>query len=152
MDQMMDPRAFEAIVAAAPYVTEGAAEVGKTVAEGAGQGVGAVLVHELFGKLKGVLRKKSGDERLTEAADELVDDPDSEGRRMVLAEMLEASGVEGDPEVKAAARELLEAVRAQPGGEQHATNIMAAVGKYIAQAGPGGTAKVWVNRPEGQEG
>lgn len=152
MENIMDPRAWEAIVAAAPYVAGEAAEAGKTVAEGAGQGVGVVAVQELFGKLKGVLRKKSGDERLTEAADELVADPDSEGRRKVLSEKLEASGVEEDPEVRAVARELLDAVRAQPGGEQRAANAMTAMGKYIAQAGPGGAANVTVNRPEGREG
>jgi hypothetical protein len=150
---MMDPRALEAIVAALPYVAEGAEHVSRTVGEGAGQAVGAALVTEAFGKLKSVLRKKSGgDGRVTESVDELVADPESEGRRMVLAERLKAAGAEEDPEVRAAARELLDAVRAQPGGEQHAATAMTAVGKYIAQAGPGATASVWVSRPEGREG
>lgn len=153
MDQMMDPRALEAIVSALPYLAEGAAEVGQTVAEGAGQGVGAVVVNEAFEKLKNVLRKKSGDDgSVTKSVDELVVDPESEGRKLVLAEKLEAVGADGDPEARAAARELLDAVRAQPGGEQHAANVMTAVGKYIAQADRGAKASVWVNRPEGREG
>jgi len=152
MDQMMDPRALEAIVAALPYVVEGAEQAGQTVGEGAGQAVGAGLVNAAFGKLKSVLRKKSGDDgRVTKSVDELVANPESDGRKRTLAEELEAADADEDPEVKAAARELLDAVKAQPGGEQHVMNVMNAVGNYIAQAGPGGTAQVKIDRPEGRE-
>lgn len=152
MDQMTDPRVWEAIVAAAPYAAEGAAEVGRTVGEGAGQAAGAAIVAESLGKLKGLLRRKSDDGgRVEEAVDEVVAEPESEGQRLVLAERLAASGANGDPEVGAAARELLEAVRAQPGGERRVENAMTAVGKYIAQADRGGTASVRVNRSEGGE-
>lgn len=153
MEEIIDARAWEAFVAAAPYIADGAAEVGKTAAEGAGQAVGAVALQEAFRKLKALVRGQSeGGEEAAKAADELVADPDSERRRTVLAERLEASGVDGDPEVRTAARELLDAVRSRPGGEQRVTNIMNAVGKYVAQAGPGGTANVTVNRPEGRKG
>ena len=153
MEQMMDPRALEAIIAALPYVAEGAAQAGQTVGEGAGQAVGTGLVHAAFGKLRSALRKGSSDEdRVTKSVDELVVDPKSEGRKLTLAEQLEASGADENPEVRAAARELLDAVKAQPGGEQHVANVMTAVGRYIAQADRGGTANVWVNRPEGREG
>lgn len=153
MDQIIDPRALEAIVSALPYVAEGATEVGQTVGEGVGQGVGAVLINEAFGKLKNVLRKKFDDDgSVTKSVDELVVDPESEARKLLLAEKLEAVGAEGDTEVRAAARELLDAVRAQPGGEQHAANVMTAVGKYIAQADRGGTAQVNVTRFEDREG
>lgn len=153
MEEIMDARAWEAIVAAAPYVADGAAEAGKAAAEGAGQAVGAVGIHEAFQRLKALVRRKSvRGEEAAKAADELVADPNSDGRRTVLAEKLEASGVEGDPEIRAAAQELLDAVRSQPGGEQRVTNVMTAVGKYVAQAGPGGMANVSVNRPEGREG
>lgn len=149
----MDARAWEAIVSAAPYVAGGAAEAGKAAAEGAGQAVGAVAVQEAYRKLMGRVRGKAKDGgQAARAADELVADPDSEGRRAVLAEKLRASGVEGDPEVRAAAEELLGAVRAQPGGEQRVANAMTAVGKYIAQADRGGSASVTVTRPEGSEG
>lgn len=152
MDQMMDPRALEAFVAATPYVAEGATEVAKTIAEGAGEGVGAIIVKEAFVKLKECLRRKGSDGgRAADAAEELIVDPDSEGRKLVLAEKLEAAGADEDPEVRVAARELLEAVKAQPGGEQHVANTMTAIGKYIAQAAPGGTASVWANRPEAGE-
>ncbi len=146
---MADPRVWEAIVAAAPY----AAEVGQTVGEGAGQAAGAAIVTEALGKLKGLLHRKSGDdERVEEAVDEVIAEPDSEGQRLVLAERLAASGADADPEVGAAARKLLEAVRAQPGGEQRVENVMTAVGKYIAQADRAGRASVRVNRPEESEG
>jgi hypothetical protein len=153
MDQMMDPRALEAILSALPYVADAAEHAGQTVGEGAGEAVGAALVNAAFGKLKGVLHKKSGgDDKVAKSVDELVANPGSEGRRLTLAEELNAADVDEDPEVKAAARELLDAVRAQPGGERHVANVMTASGNYIAQAGPGGTARVWVNRPEGREG
>lgn len=87
-----------------------------------------------------------------DAIDELVAEPESEGRKMLLAEKLQAAHADEEPELRTAARELLDAVKAQPGGEQHVANTMIAVGKYIAQAGPGGTANVSVNRPESQEG
>ena len=146
----MDASALEAILAAAPYVANGAAEVGKTIAEGAGEGVGAIMVKEAFVKLKERLRGKGDEgERAADAADELVADPDSEGRKLLLAEKLEAAGADEDPEVSIAARELLEAVRIQPGGEQH---IQQARGMYIAQADHGSTANVNVEhsskRPE----
>ena len=148
----MDPGAFEAIVAALPYLAEGAEQAGETMVEGAGQAVGAGLVNAAFGKMKSVLRKKGGDEgKVTKSVDELVANPDSQGRKLTLAEELEASGANEDPEVRAAARELIDAVRAQPGGEQHVTNVMNAVGNFIAQAGPGGMAEVKVERPEGRE-
>lgn len=153
MEQVTDPRMLEAIIAAAPYAAEGAAEVGRTVGEGAGEAVGAAIVAEALGKLKSVLRKKSGgEEGLTKSVEELVDEPGSDGRALVLAEKLETSGLEEDPEVKAATRELLDAVRSQPGGEQRMSNVMTAVGKNIAQADRGGTARVSVNRPEDREG
>ncbi len=152
MEQMIDPRVLEAIVAAAPYAAGGAAEVGRTVGEGAGQAVGAAIVTEAFGKLRDHLRRKSGDDgRVAKSVDEVVAEPDSEGLRLVLAERLAASGADGDPEVGAAARELLDAVRAQPGGERRVENAMIAVGKYIAQADHGGTARVKVERPERRE-
>jgi len=153
LEEIMDARAWEAIVAAAPYVADGASEAGKAAAEGAGQAVGAAGIHEAFRKLKALVRGKSDrGEEAAKAADELLADPESDGRRTVLAEKLEASGVEGDPEVRAAAQELLDAVRSRPGGEQRVVNVMNAVGRYVAQAGPGGTANVTVNRSESREG
>lgn len=153
MEQMTDPRVLEAIVAATPYVADGATEVGRTVADGAGEAVGALAVQGAFGKLRDLLKRKGGDEeQAADAIDELVAEPESEGRKMLLAEKLEAARADDDPELRSAARELIDSVRAQPGGEQHIKNTMTAVGKYIAQAGPGGTANVSVNRPEGQEG
>ena len=149
MDQMADPRVWEAIVAAAPY----AAEIGQTVGEGAGQAAGAAIVTEALEKLKNLLHRKSeDDERVEEAVDEVIAKPDSEGQRLVLAERLAASGADADPEVRAAAQELIDAVRAQPGGEQRVTNVMSAVGRNIAQADRGGTASVRVNQPEDREG
>lgn len=153
MEQMTDPEVFRAILSATPYVARGAAEVGTTVAEGAGEAVGALGVQQAFEKLRALLKRKDGnEEQVVDAVDELVAEPESEGRKMLLAEKLEAARADEDSELRSAARELLDAVKAQPGGEQHVANTMTAVGKYIAQAGPGGTAKVLVNRPEGREG
>ena len=149
----MDARAWEAIVAAAPYVAGTAAEAGKAAAEGAGQAVGTVAVQEAFRRLVERLRGRSaGGEEAAKAAEELAAEPDSEGRRTVLAEKLRASGVDEDPEVRSAAEELLGAVRRQPGGEQRVANVMTAVGRNIAQADRGGRASVRVTGPEGREG
>ena len=149
----MDARAWEAIVAAAPHVAGTAGEAGKAATEGAGQAVGAVAVQEAFRRLVERLRGRStGGEEAAKAAEELAAEPDSEGRRTVLAEKLRASGAEGDPEVRAAVEELLGAVSRQPGGEQRVANVMTAVGRNIAQADRGGNANVWVTEPEGREG
>ena len=123
------------------------AAIGSTVASGAGQAVGENVANDAYAKLKATLKRKLGDDnQAVEAIDKLEENPDSQGRKAVLEEQVQASGADQDPEIRQAAQEVLEQLRAQPGGEQHVQN---AVGSYIAQADRGSTAEVRVNQPEG---
>ena len=132
----MEPITFTAILAA----------IGATIASGAGQAVGENMINEAYAKLKATIKRKLGDDnQVVEAVDKLEEKPDSQGRKAVLEEEVQASGADRDPEIRQAAQELLEQLRAQPGGEQHVQN---AVGSYIAQADRGSTAEVRVNQPE----
>ena len=68
--------------------------------------------------------------------------PNSGGRKQIVAEELANAGADEDPELVAAAEQVLAKLQELPQGEgQH---IMQAVGSYIAQADRGGTAKVTV--------
>ncbi|MGJ6962043.1 hypothetical protein ACSDR0_09025 [Streptosporangium sp. G11] len=118
------------------------------VAAGLSSGVrnaGENLLSDSYQALKGLLKRKFGAEsKVARAVDELEERPDSAPRKDVLAEEVEASGAGADAEVVAAARRLLDHLRAQPGGEAH---VQHAVGSYIAQADRSGRAEVRVNQP-----
>ena len=129
----MEPITFTAIVAALGIIVEGA-----------GRAVGQNVATDAYEKLKATLRQRFGDDSdVVEAVDKLEQKPDSKGRKQTLQEEVEASGADHDPEVREAAQELLDQVKAQPGGEQ---NIQKARGSYIAQADRGSTATVNVDR------
>ena len=131
----MDPITFTAIVAA----------LSAGVATGVGKVVESAVV-EAYQGLKATLRRRFGDDSdVVEAIDKLEQKPDSEARKALLQEEVEATGVDRDPEVRKAAQDLLDRVEAQPSGEQH---VQYARGSYIAQADRGSTAEVRVNRPE----
>jgi hypothetical protein len=131
----MEPITFTAILAAL-----------SVIAAGAGGAVGQNLATDAYEKLKATLRRRFGDDSdVVEAVDKLEQKPDSKGRKQTLQEEVEASGADQDPEVREAAQELLDQVKAQPGGEQHIQN---AIGSYIAQADRGSTAAVNVNQPK----
>lgn len=131
----MDPITFTAIVAA----------LSAGVATGVGKVVESTVVDAYQG-LKATLRRRFGDDSdVVEAVDKLEQKPDSEARKALLQEEVEAAGVDRDPEVRKAAQDLLDRVEAQPSGEQH---VQYARGSYIAQADRGSTAEVRVNRPE----
>jgi hypothetical protein len=129
----MDPITFTAIVAA----------LSAGVATGAGKVVETALVDAYQG-LKSTLKRKSGDSsKVVEAVERLEQKPDSETRKSLLQEEVEAAGIDQDPEVRNAAQELLDRVKSQPGGEQH---IQHARGTYVAQADRSSSATVDVNR------
>jgi hypothetical protein len=131
----VDPITFTAIVAA----------LSAGVATGVGKVVESAVVDAYQG-LKATLRRRFGDDSdVVEAVDKLEQKPDSEARKALLQEEVEAAGVDRDPEVRKAAQDLLDRVEAQPNGEQH---VQYARGSYIAQADRGSTAEVRVNRPE----
>jgi HetE-like protein len=130
----MEPITFTAIVAA----------LSAGVAAGVGK-VGESALVDAYQGLKAALKRKFGDQsEVVEAVDMLEKRPDSEGRRVTLKEEVERAKVDEDPDLKQAAQELLDRLKAQPGGEQH---IQSAIGSYIAQADRGSTATVNVDRP-----
>jgi len=112
------------------------------IAKGAGQAAGEKLANDAYEKLKTILKRKFGeDSEVVKSVENLEARPESWGRKQTLEEEVEASGADQDPEVREAAQQLLDQLRAQPGGEQHIQN---AVGSYIAQADRGSTAEVRV--------
>lgn len=129
----MEPITFTAIVAAlSAGVVSGVGEVGKSA-----------LV-DAYNGLKETLKRRFGDQsEVVEAVDMLESRPDSEARKGMVEEEIERVEVDQDPEVRQAAQELLNLLKAQPGGEQHIQN---AVGSYIAQADRSSTATVNVDR------
>jgi len=129
----MEPITVTAIVAA----------LSAGVAMGAGKVVENALVDAYQG-LKAALKRKFGDDsEVVKAVDQLEQQPDSEGRKGMLQEEVEAVGADEDPDIRQAAQQLLELLKVQPGGEEH---IQHARGSYIAQADRGSTATVDVNR------
>lgn len=120
--------------------------IATTVAQGAGQAVGENVVNDIYARLKQTLADKFGrGSDVLRSVETLEAKPDSDGRKQMLQEEVEASGADRDPEISAIAQELLDTVAAQPNGEQHIQN---ARGNYIAQADRSSTAQVNVNRPE----
>ncbi len=121
----MDPITFTAIVAALGII-----------AEGAGRAVGQNLATDAYEKLKTtLLKRKFGDHsEVVKAVDTVEEDPKSDWRQGMLKEKLERAGADQDPEVRKAAQDLLDQLKAQPDGEQH---VQYARGNYIAQADRG---------------
>jgi len=77
------------------------------------------VVQDAYGALKSLLAKKFGaTSELVATADALEKNPDSAGRRETLKEEIAAAHADGDEEIIAAARALIEAIKSRPGGEQ----------------------------------
>jgi hypothetical protein len=71
-----------------------------------------------------VLRKFGADSDLADAVKKLEKQPDSKGRQDTLKEDAEAAGADKDEEIIKAAQALLDAVKAQPGGEKAVRDII----------------------------
>ena len=127
-----------------PVTTAIVAALAAGVIKGVGK-VGENVLGDAYAGLKATLKRKfGGDSEVVKAVDNLEAKPDSTGRKEMLKEEVEAAGADQDPDVRRAAQQLLEQLKAQPGGEQHIQN---AIGSFIAQADRGGTATVNVDRP-----
>jgi hypothetical protein len=63
-----------------------------------------------------VLHKFGADHKVAKAIEELEQEPDSDGWKLVLQEAAKKSGADKDEEIIKAAQALLEAVKAQAGG------------------------------------
>jgi hypothetical protein len=102
-------------------------------------------IADAYQGLKSLVMKKFGhDSDAAEAIDKLEAKPDSDGKKQVLAEELNAVNSSSDPELVSAAQSLLALIKALPQGEKH---IQFAQGTGIAQADRGSTATVTMNTP-----
>ncbi len=78
-----------------------------------------------YNKLKElVLRKFGEDSDLVDAVKKLEQKPDAPARQQLLKEETAAAGADKDEEIIKAAQALLEAVKAQPGGEKAVRDII----------------------------
>lgn len=71
-----------------------------------------------------VLRKFGADHKVAKAIEELEQEPDSDGRKLVLQEAAKKAGADKDEEIIKAAQALLDAVKAQPGGADAVRSIV----------------------------
>ena len=128
----MDPVTLAIIAAIAAGVAKGAGDVAESA------------VGDAYRRLKQLLARKFGHApNIVRAIDDAEAKPESEARKSVLREEIEASSAAKDPEVLALARQLLE----QLGNPAAGVNVQQAKGSYIAQAGQGGNAQVHVGSP-----
>lgn len=115
-------------------------------AAGATAAPAMAMLAEKYQNLKDGLKLAFGaGSDLAGALDGLENNPESDGRRAVLAEEMEKAGAQQNQEIVAAAQALLDAIKEQPGGEQA---LQIAMGNNIAQADRGSTATVNVNSPD----
>jgi hypothetical protein len=100
-------------------------------------------IGDAYGALKALLgRAFGGGSDVVAAIDQLEKNPNSEGRKQIVAEELANAKADANPELVAAAEQVLAKLQELPHGERQ--HIMQAVGSYIAQADRGSTAKVTV--------
>ena len=77
-------------------------------------------IKDAYQALKSLISKKLGAQHeVVRAVDRLEQKPDSTGRQQTLQEEVKGAGVENDDEILAAARSLIEKIKAQPGGGDH---------------------------------
>jgi hypothetical protein len=128
----MDPITTALVAAATAGATAGLTDTAKAAIGDAYTGLKA-LIKDAFGAGNSV----------TEAAERLEAKPDSEGRKLEVAEAVAESKAAERADIVAAADALLAKLKETPAGAQH---IQSAVGSYIAQAAGGSTATVSVPR------
>lgn len=128
----MDPVTLAVIAAIAAGLAKGAGDVAESALVDAYRGLKQLLVRK-FGRGSDVVKAIDGAEAR----------PESEARKSVLHEEVEASGAGSDPEIIAAAERLLQHLGGQTGG----VNVQQAKGSYIAQAAADGHAQVNVGVP-----
>jgi hypothetical protein len=102
------------------------------------------IVSDAYNGLKNLIKSKFGhDSTLASAVNVLEAKPDSADLQGLVKNQLEASKAAEDPEIKSAAQQLYDLVKAQPGGAELVNQI--ATGNYIAQASGGSTATVTIS-------
>lgn len=87
--------------------------------------LGSAAVLGAYQAVKTLVQRKFGAEhKMTKAIEELEQEPDSDGWKLVLQEAAKKSGADKDEEIIKAAQALLDAVKAQPGGEKAVQQII----------------------------
>lgn len=87
--------------------------------------LGSAAVLGAYQGVKALVQRKFGtDNKMTKAIEELEQEPDSPGRKMLLQEAAAKAGADKDEEIIKAAQALLDAVKAQPGGEKAVQQII----------------------------
>lgn len=87
--------------------------------------LGSAAVLGAYQAVKALIQRKFGtDNKMTKAIEELEQEPDSPGRKMLLQEAAAKAGADKDEEIIKAAQALLDAVKAQPDGEKVVQNIV----------------------------
>jgi len=121
------------------------AAVAAGIAASAGK-VGESLITDAYSALKQAIKNKLGiDSKAAKAVEELEQDAESEGQKLVLKEQLKKAGAEQDADLVRLATVVLEQLKAQPGGAQI---VQQATGSYIAQASQGSSASVNVDKKD----
>lgn len=117
------------------------------VSAGLGSGVTNVAekaITNSYEALKNLLKEKFGEKSdVVEAVNRFEKKPESEGRKQMLQEEVAEAMVKQDPDILKLAEALLRLIESQPDRGRFSQQ---ASGSYIAQAGPGGSASVQVNR------
>lgn len=86
--------------------------------------LGATIINDAYQAFKAALQQKYGvNSDLLDAVDSLEKKPDSESRRDVVQEEVEAAEANKDVDIREAAQALIEAVKSQPGGEEYVQQI-----------------------------
>ena len=87
--------------------------------------LGSAAVLGAYQAVKTLVQRKFGaDHKVAKAIEELEQEPDSDGRKLVLQEAAKKAGADKDEEIIKAAQALLDAVKAQPGGEKAVQQIV----------------------------
>jgi hypothetical protein len=108
--------------------------------------IGEQAVSDSYAALKKLLANKFGEQsEVVNAVERLESKPESEGRKATLEEEITGAKADEDDDILKAAQAILKLLESQPEGGQF---IQKATGKFIAQAGQGGTASVQVNQPD----
>ncbi|BAY87948.1 hypothetical protein NIES267_74720 (plasmid) [Calothrix parasitica NIES-267] len=81
--------------------------------------VSKAVISNSYEVLKAALKKKCGSESdLVSAVNQLEKKPDSDARKAMLQEEVEAAKVNDDPEILQLAQDLLDKLKDEPGGQQ----------------------------------
>ena len=119
------------------------------IAAGAAEGITGTakqMIGDVYNGLKTLITSKLGStSKAVEAVTKLEEDPTSAGWKETAGKELAKAGVDQDPELVAAAQNVMAKLQKLPQGEQQ--HIMQANGSYIAQADRGSTATVNTGKP-----